>query len=507
MATNPYYWKNAGTRHDHALVEDNVANWDIQDTLSAPIFRLGGGIARSGATTYSDGDNAVFNFDTDGYLRCTLKSAITVSGDLAVDVWSFRTSADVDADAWVYSHDEDLSAVTEVWQGFGGYDETADRFRAFPIGTDNATAPADAQGIPILGEYNATPVTLDDGDFGIPALDVSSHLMMSGDFVYADDSAFIVATDEVVACGYLADEAATDSVDEGDIGLARMTLNRQIINTQRLTDGSELAYDAGVVGADVQRITLGSDDPAVASLAIIDDWDESDRAKVNPIVGQAGIAANAGVMDALTTRTTLATDDTHYGVVGAAADVDGVVHGQLRYIGEAALAIQTAVEILDDWDESDRSKVNLIVGQAGVSANSGVADATTQRVSVATDDHVLVGQEATTNAVGFDTLLDLDADETAQVLKAGAGNLYHLTVDNADPAAKVYVQLFDVAAGSVTVGTTVPKFVIPVCAGAMYDSQFAVPMTFSTAITYAVTAGPSNNVAPGATITLSAGYK
>lgn len=49
-------------------------------------------------------------------------------------------------------------------------------------------------------------------------------------------------------------------------------------------------------------------------------------------------------------------------------------------------SILTSVQVMDDWDEFDRAKVNLIVGQAGVSANSGNKDATTQRVVVATDD-------------------------------------------------------------------------------------------------------------------------
>jgi len=47
----------------------------------------------------------------------------------------------------------------------------------------------------------------------------------------------------------------------------------------------------------------------VTALQIMDDWDESDRAKVNPIAGQAGIAANSGAADALTPRVILATDD------------------------------------------------------------------------------------------------------------------------------------------------------------------------------------------------------
>lgn len=65
---------------------------------------------------------------------------------------------------------------------------------------------------------------------------------------------------------------------------------------------------AGAVDTGTQRHTLASNDPAVASLAVIDDWDESDRAKVNPIVGQAGIAAGTGVDGATVPRVTLATN-------------------------------------------------------------------------------------------------------------------------------------------------------------------------------------------------------
>ncbi len=41
----------------------------------------------------------------------------------------------------------------------------------------------------------------------------------------------------------------------------------------------------------------------------MDDWDEADRAKVNPVVGQAGVAAGAGASDAKTQRIITATDD------------------------------------------------------------------------------------------------------------------------------------------------------------------------------------------------------
>lgn len=61
------------------------------------------------------------------------------------------------------------------------------------------------------------------------------------------------------------------------------------VNIGGMTSGAGLATEA----------TLND---IKTSVQIVDDWDESDRAKVNPIVGQTGIAAGAGVVDAKTTR-------------------------------------------------------------------------------------------------------------------------------------------------------------------------------------------------------------
>jgi hypothetical protein len=61
------------------------------------------------------------------------------------------------------------------------------------------------------------------------------------------------------------------------------------------------------------------------------------------------------------------------------------------------LAAATAsLSVLDDWDESDRCKANLIVGQAGIAGGSGVDGATVPRVTLATN----VGLPAGTNAIG-----------------------------------------------------------------------------------------------------------
>jgi len=48
----------------------------------------------------------------------------------------------------------------------------------------------------------------------------------------------------------------------------------------------------------------------------------------------------------------------------------------------------TALQIMDDWDETNRCAVNLISSQIGVAGGSGANGATVQRVTVATDDTV-----------------------------------------------------------------------------------------------------------------------
>lgn len=54
-------------------------------------------------------------------------------------------------------------------------------------------------------------------------------LQLIDDPVITDDAAFTPATNKVSMAGFEADETATDSVDEGDAGAARMTLDRKQI--------------------------------------------------------------------------------------------------------------------------------------------------------------------------------------------------------------------------------------------------------------------------------------
>lgn len=86
-------------------------------------------------------------------------------------------------------------------------------------------------------------------------------------------------------------------------------------------------------------------------------------------------------------------------------------------------AATTSLAILDDWDESDRAKTNIIVGQAGVQGASGTVTANTLRVVLATD----IALPAGTNAIGklsANSGIDIgDVDVTSLIPGTGATSL------------------------------------------------------------------------------------
>jgi hypothetical protein len=91
-----------------------------------------------------------------------------------------------------------------------------------------------------LGAHSGT-----DGDYeslhtnangALWTIDVNSASALTAlqkidDPVLVDDAAFTPTTSSVMMAGFQADEASTDSVDEGDAGAARMTLDRKVIVT------------------------------------------------------------------------------------------------------------------------------------------------------------------------------------------------------------------------------------------------------------------------------------
>lgn len=108
---------------------------------------------------------------------------------------------------------------------------------------------------------------------------------------------------------------------------------------------------------------------------------------------------------------------------------------------------------------------------------------------------------------------DTAMGNTADAVKASSALLLYAIVDNsANGGAASYVKLYNVAQGSVTVGTTAPDEIIYVPGGAVITHLFytgaAQGKTFGTALTAAcVTAGgTAGSSSPSSSVKVTFGY-
>lgn len=331
---------------------------------------------------------------------------------------------------------------------------------------------------------NAGSLTVDNaGTFAVQVDGAAlTALQKIDDPVLVDDAAFTPGGSSVMMAGAEFDDVTPDSVDEGDAGALRMSARRELYVQVRDAAGNERGLNvdasgqlavtvasfpdnepfnvaqwagaaatagAGAVAAGTPRVTLASDDPAVASLSVMDDWDETNRAAVNTIAGQVGVQGASGVVTALTQRVVLATDVAL--PAGTAA------------IGK--LAANTGVDIGDVDVLSIAAGTNLI-GDVGL-------------------------RPRTTGGLSFFKTIDLD--ETEEAVKATAGQLYGILAFN-QTAAPLYLKLYNATVATVAVGTTVPDITLVIPGNADSDGAgfvLSIPqgIAFGTAITVACTTG------------------
>ena len=116
----------------------------------------------------------------------------------------------------------------------------------------------------------------------------------------------------------------------------------------------------------------------------------------------------------------------------------------------------------------------------------------------------------TTDFVNNRTTFDSSGDNSAQAAAASGAYLSYIHVINPN-TAQAFLQLFDVAAADVTVGTTTPKqsYLIPAGDGVnsgAFEAILRPPLHFSTAITYACTNTATGNGNPATGLTVNLVY-
>lgn len=96
------------------------------------------------------------------------------------------------------------------------------------------------------------------------------------------------------------------------------------------------------------------------------------------------------------------------------------------------------------------------------------------------------------------------ADETVVLVATGDRNVFAVDAYNGAGAADAYLQMFDAAkAADVALGTTAPRWVLPVPAGGGNAPGYHQPIPFDSGLVVAVTSTPDGAGAPGTPVVLS----
>lgn len=90
---------------------------------------------------------------------------------------------------------------------------------------------------------------------------------------------------------------------------------------------------------------------------------------------------------------------------------------------------------------------------------------------------------------GLTRYRETDLNETKSAVKASSGTIHSIVADNSANAAVSYLKLWDVASGSVTVGTTAPDWVFKIPASTKRTIVFHEGAAFATALTAACVTG------------------
>jgi len=279
---------------------------------------------------------------------------------------------------------------------------------------------------------------------------------------------------------------------------------------------------------------------AVTALQVIDDWDDTNRCKVNLIVGEAGITAGAGAVAASTPRVTLASDDPAVASLGTLEDATGYVTPayavgpavavQLGFVNDEEVYVPVSMQTGGGFPIQAGSP--LVVTNAGSGggesslytqgpdahggAPGGHAFRIAARAETALSGITLASDGNVTNLyAGVDGVLIIrphtgledivsgvvaitDGSSTSCIAAQGSGIKTYITsctIANSS-ATPVTVDLRDGTAGSV-------KWTFPVPAGAGVTHTFPTPLAFSD--NTIVAADPS---AAATTVTISlAGFK
>ena len=211
---------------------------------------------------------------------------------------------------------------------------------------------------------------------------------------------------DIVSGAEYAEDSAHTSEDTGNFILG---VRNDTLAALGGADGDYVPFQMNASGALYVEISSGGGEDAV----YVDDADWSDGSSKHMLVGGLYQSSPQSITDGdvgplqVNANGNLIIDVVNGGVLEGL--VDGI-ETLLGTIDSDTDAIKTAVQVLDDWDDSNYANVNMNFAGSDAQAGEGTISATTQRVTIATDDDGVAHLATIAGAVSTQMQVDIVAD-------------------------------------------------------------------------------------------------
>ncbi len=213
----------------------------------------------------------------------------------------------------------------------------------------------------------------------------------------------------------------------------------------KLVGGVEVELGANVGILNIANVVIdpsteGKQDDGITILTTIDTAQDLTNTKLTaidldtskiPSLGTAAMAASAPA--------TIATNDTQFGAVGAAADPDGNVHGQLRSIAENTDTLEELLAVGTGAMASAQA-VTIATDDTMITALDAAVDLTNDRIGATGDAAVAAGATGTLSAKMRRVTTDLAAVNTNLTTASVDTNHFQATITSADAQAATQVK-------------------------------------------------------------------
>lgn len=234
----------------------------------------------------------------------------------------------------------------------------------------------------VVRKDSGTSLVDTDGDRTELQVDSSGNLRVNvaagggaGGTSSTDDSAFTPGAGSGTPVMGFADEASPDSVDEGDVGVVRMTLTRALHVNLRDASGNELAvgggtqYDEDTAATAAEKVTMAGVVRKDTAASMVDtdgdrtelEVDGSGRLWVNASGAAVPVTDNGGALTVDDGGSTLSIDDG-----GGSITVDGTVSVSEPVTVDGTVDTELTTADLDTGGGTDtRAVVGLVSAESG----------------------------------------------------------------------------------------------------------------------------------------------